>query len=188
VDDFVSCRLCVWTLDFERKGGHNHPQANVDQIIFSMYVLYFFIRFCLHFFPSSFSWSVEESSSFWVGIWFGDCCGGEMHSLDHCTYPIWAALSHDLSWSQFKLVWENPNQNMFLNLRSEFYVALVDTSRIIFFPSTQTLCEVWADSAHFSLPGTGAAVSGTTAWLPLSLCHCNFAYRCTYSCVAVWYI
>jgi hypothetical protein len=56
-------------------------------------------------------------------------------------------------------------------------VAPDDTSRIIFFPSSQTPNEVWVDFAHFCMRGTTTLVSSTTAarhYWP-SMCHCHLS-------------
>jgi hypothetical protein len=94
---------------------------------------------------------------------------GDINSLDHYVRPCGAVLGRDPRWFPFEFVLWKPQQNPttpgILNLRIDFWVARVHTSRSDLFPSAQTACKVWGESVKIFLHGAATLKFGTARQL-----------------------
>jgi hypothetical protein len=161
---------------FERKGGCNHPWASVDRIIFSLYVLQFFIRFLLHFSPPPISWFVKN---LWVLVlwvllwidWWRDRLFGSLHTLSWCSF-----FCRDPSWSCFEFIWENPNKTPTFSENLiyawVFYLFTFKLKDPSYFP----LCKLFVKFETIMRWFACSTLPALLAVLPLSL-FCEFAFE-----------
>jgi hypothetical protein len=96
--------------------------------------------------------------------WWGTLFGS-LHMPCWCNFWSWSELIS--FWDRLRKPQQNPNLLEKSDLCTEFWFALGETSWIIFFPSAQTSCEVWADSEHFCPSDTVCPLRDTTAWSAL---------------------
>jgi hypothetical protein len=162
----ISHRLCLWYASFNlrRVAGTTHKFWSLLHLSFESLLKFGVVLISCS--SPSFSCSFMENPQVLV-IWvllgidlWGDRLIGSLCMPMRCSSWLWSELSS--LWVRFEKTPTKPHYSQDFWSALQFLFCSVHTSPVNIFYLTQTFCEVWKFSRHFSVLGTAARMCSTT--------------------------